>query len=55
MNRISGLLQNYEELFVVTLVESAFAGMVIWTSVTLFNALVSIDQVAARALSSGAF
>ncbi|MFN2421867.1 MAG: hypothetical protein ABR527_10930 [Gemmatimonadota bacterium] len=55
MDRMFALLRNYEELFVVTAVQSAFTALVLWTSVSLFNALVSIDEVAALALSSGAF
>ena len=55
MKRIFALLQNYEELLVVTLVVTAFAALVLGTSVSLFNALIPIDEVAALAMSSGAF
>jgi hypothetical protein len=55
MNRLFALLRNYEEIFVVTVVQSAFTALVLWTSVSLLNALVSIDKVAALAMSSGAF
>jgi alpha-L-arabinofuranosidase len=55
MNRVFALIRNYEEIFVVTVVQSAFTALVVWTSVSLLNALVSIDKVAALAMSSGAF